>query len=66
MNTRLFKNIPVEIPSIPNFIKVGGNTFPIKEFTEEELKDIGEEWTKKLIEKAKKKDYQLTLQEKLQ
>lgn len=55
MESKLFKNIPVEIPSVPNFIKVGNSTFPIKEFTEEELKDIGNEWTKKLIEKSKRK-----------
>lgn len=55
MKIKLFKNIPVEIPSIPNFIRVGSGTFPIQDFTEEELKHIGEEWTKKLIEKANKK-----------
>lgn len=55
MESKLFKNIPVEIPETPNFIRVGNNPYPIKDFTIEELEDIGREWTKKLIEKANKR-----------
>lgn len=50
----------IKIPTIPSFIRVGeeGNSdesiiLSIQDFTEEELQKIGEEWTKKLIEKSK-------------
>ena len=55
MKSKLFKNLPVIVPSIPNFIRVANQTYPISDFTEEELQDIGEEWTRQFIIKAKKK-----------
>ena len=45
--------IDVEIPSIPSFIKVGNDSRSIKDFSEEELRQIGIEWTDKLVERSK-------------
>lgn len=47
------KSVPIEIPQIPNFIKVGNSSYPIGSFTRKELEEIGRAWTDKLIEKAK-------------
>ena len=47
--------VDVEIPMTPNFIQVAKNPYqvvPVQDFTDEELQEIGEEWTRKLIEKA--------------
>lgn len=41
----------------PNFLRYEGfeNTaIPISQFTDKELRQIGKEWTEKLIEKARK------------
>jgi hypothetical protein len=59
MEKKLFKTIEIKIPSIPNFIRVGKNNevYPIKDFTETELREIGEEWTRQLIEKGKSKNF---------
>ena len=48
-------SIEIDLPSLPNFIKAkdGKSVIPIREFTEEELLKIGEEWTKALIKKSK-------------
>lgn len=56
MKSKLFKNIPVTIPSVPNFIKVGEHMYPVKDFTEEELIEIAEMWKKELIAKSKIKN----------
>lgn len=53
MKSKLIKNIPIEIPLTPNFIKVRETYYPIQDFTEDELEDVGELWTKELIKKAK-------------
>jgi hypothetical protein len=44
-----------EIPRPPNFIKIepAGTYVPLSDFTEKELKAIGREWTKKLVERSK-------------
>lgn len=47
------KKLTVHIPTVPNFLKVGEQTFPISDFSEKELKEIGREWTQNLIERAK-------------
>ena len=48
------KNIELETPAAPNFIRAKGGTkmFSIKEFSEYELREIGHEWTEELIKKA--------------
>lgn len=48
------KKMKVAIPMTPNFIRVGDNFISIKEFDENELIEIGREWTKELIKKSKK------------
>lgn len=53
--------IEIEVPAIPNFVRnlVKGRDkailVPISDFTEEELRQIGKEWTEKLVKQAKKK-----------
>lgn len=54
------KEIKVEIPSTPNFIKVGEVVVSIEDFTDEELKELGKEWTEDLLKKAQKKRNFLT------
>lgn len=49
----LTKTVPIMLPSVPNFISVEGVMTPIREFTEEELREIGLAWTELLIKKAK-------------
>lgn len=56
------KKIELDIPSMPNYIhskatNVNGSktSFDVSDFTPEELKQIGEEWTAALIEHAKKR-----------
>jgi hypothetical protein len=47
--------LKVEIPQTPNFIRLTpGGVCPVHLFSEKELKAIGREWTKALIQKAKK------------
>lgn len=47
--------IGVEIPSVPNFIKTNIGMLPISDFSEKELRNIGKDWTKLLIEKRSKR-----------
>lgn len=49
------KKLAVVIPMVPNFITVGRETFPISDFTERELREIGKEWIEKLIMHAETK-----------
>lgn len=49
------KKLSVEIPRTPNFIRVGSQVISIDGFSEEELREIGKEWTEKLILSAHKK-----------
>lgn len=46
------KSIQIEIPRPPNFIRTDYKTIPIENFTDEELRDIGKEWTDNLIKNA--------------
>jgi len=52
----------IDIPSTPNFIRIKtrkdpkagfDSTISIADFTDNELREIGEKWTQKLIENAK-------------
>lgn len=51
-------NQKIVIPTIPNFIKVEigkeSVNLSVHEFSEAELRDIGEKWTASLIIKAKR------------
>lgn len=47
--------VEVKIPMIPNFILVGNESISIAHFTDKQLREIGKEWTEKLIEHAKSK-----------
>lgn len=49
------KKMAVVIPLTPSFIKVSEQYVSIDEFTEDELREIGREWTENLIKKANKK-----------
>ena len=52
------KEIGIKIPTVPNFIGYETEVYitgmPIASFTEKELRQIGKEWTEKLVEKGKK------------
>ena len=49
------KKIKIQIPSVPNFILTDNPEIKLslEEFSDGELTEIGVEWTKKLIERAK-------------
>ena len=47
------KSRAVELPRVPNFLKVGDEIRPVSDFDEESLQAIGVEWTKRLIERSK-------------
>lgn len=55
------KKIEIEVPSVPNFIlgKEKGQKWSISEFSETDLREIGAEWTEKLIREAKKKSIKM-------
>lgn len=44
--------VKVHTPHTPNFITVGKEAVSIKEFTEEQLREIGSEWVEALVTKA--------------
>lgn len=62
----------VECPSVPNFIKTKrGETVSIGDFTDDQLRTVGEYWTMQLLRAAEKNrknlpiaDFQTTNQEK--
>jgi len=47
------KSLEVKIPSTPKFIFVRNMPISIAEFTDDELRKIGEMWTETLIAKAR-------------
>lgn len=49
------KQMDVEIPMVVNFIKVGGVQVDVKDFTDDELAQIGGEWAANLIANAKRR-----------
>lgn len=55
----LKKEVPISIPSLPSFIKVGKEQVSISELKDNELEAIGAEWTKELILSAKRKRRQM-------
>lgn len=52
---KLAIEVTVEIPIVPNFLKVNGISTSVIQLTKEQLKKVGEMWTEKLIENAIKK-----------
>lgn len=46
--------VKVQTPLTPNFIIVGKETISIKNFTEEQLREIGAEWVEALVTKAER------------
>lgn len=50
----IFQKIKIKIPRVPNFLLGENNySFPVKHFTEKQLRQIGKEWTQDLIKRAK-------------
>lgn len=52
------KKIKVKIPSLPNFLQLESETpsvLPLKDFTEEQLRELAQEWTEALVKKSKQK-----------
>lgn len=49
--------VEVKIPSVPNFFRIGDGleSIPVQDFTDDQLRQIGAEWTEKLIEAAHNK-----------
>lgn len=45
----------IQIPSTPNFLRVGESVVPLHVFSDEQLEILGREWTRKLVEKARKR-----------
>lgn len=50
--TLINRNVEVELPLLPNFIRSGKEAHPIKSFSKKELQEIGKKWTYALLEKA--------------
>ena len=56
------KNIEMELPSLPNFIRAKEtmkgqerSVIDVADFSDEELREIGKEWTEALIEHARER-----------
>lgn len=47
------KSIEIKTPRVPNFILTDYKPIPIENFTEEELREIGKDWTEELVRHAK-------------
>lgn len=47
--------IVVEVPSVPNFVKVGGIVKDVSELNDEALRELGAEWIEKLLANAKRR-----------
>lgn len=50
----------IVVPSTPNFlqVRIGSKevvTVPIKDFSEDELRDIGKKWTEELVAKSRRR-----------
>lgn len=50
---KLTTDVDIEVPSLPNFIKVNGQPTPIQAIKEETLRELGNIWVKHLLHKAK-------------
>jgi hypothetical protein len=59
MKTKITVKTELEImlPSLPNFVRTANKdvVMPINELTTDQLKELGDQWTKALIDKANKK-----------
>jgi len=64
VNLELTKRMSVELPTMPNFLKVSetfgengikDHTVSVIEFTDQQLREIGKNWTEALVEHAKEK-----------
>lgn len=53
----MYKQIKLQTPTVPNFILTEDLKQPIgiAEFTDDELRTIGDEWTRELVNKARKR-----------
>jgi hypothetical protein len=56
------KKVKIEIPSLPNFIRTKAfdqgtdrASIPIEDFTPDELRDLGKEWTEALIKHSEER-----------
>lgn len=45
----------IELPSLPNFIKVDGHMTPVGKISDSNLKKLGQLWTQELIALARKR-----------
>jgi len=43
----------VEIPRIPNFLRTAAGMLPLTAFSDEGLREIGEQWIENLLERRK-------------
>ena len=50
------KSLEVDIPTVPNFIKVDGNMESLTFFTHEQLKDISKKMYEKMIQRRKEQE----------
>ena len=54
MKKKLMTLVEIKIPMTPNFIATeNGDHIPVTDFSEAELRSIGEAWTEALIEKRR-------------
>ena len=44
----------VEVPRVPNFLRTEATQLPLSAFTDDALREIGQDWTDNLIERAQK------------
>ena len=48
--------VKIKCPTVPNFVRdENGRVFPVSSLTDVEIKQLGKEWTARLIENAKLK-----------
>ena len=47
--------VEVKIPMVPNYITAGTQQLDVKDFSDEQLREIGKLWTERLVEHAAKR-----------
>ena len=48
--------VKIKCPSVPNFVRdENDRVFPVSSLTDDEIRQLGKEWTERLIERAKLK-----------
>ena len=54
VTTKIILGLPVSVPRVPNFLRVDDSesAFSIGQFSDDELRSIGEAWTEQLIKRA--------------